>query len=113
MKLITDAQLGERLRQHSSLLEMVLSVIGVTASFFFLYRLYAYFAVDGVHPINIIYYYLGAAPITGLNFPYFAEISILDIIPLVISVSSTMVLYLGMAGLSALPAFKLIFAYAR
>lgn len=79
MKIISDTKIDEFPSRHVSILEIVLSVMSITASIFFLYQLYVYLNVDGIHPVNVVFYHFGIAPIVGLNIPDFMQKSIFDL----------------------------------
>lgn len=113
MKTTSDAVVDKLPDQHVSPLKVVLSVIGVAASMFFLYCFHVYINVDGVHPFNIVLYHLGAASIVGLDISDFMEFNIFDIIPLTISFVSAILFCFGLAAICARPAYKIISAYAR
>lgn len=113
MKVISEAKSDRFCGQYTPLLQLGFSAIGIAASFWFLYRLYVFFAFDGIHPINIVLRYLGTVPIVGLNIPDFMALSIFDLTPVTISVVSAVGIYLGMAGISAGLTYKLMSDYAK
>ncbi|WP_282349356.1 hypothetical protein [Pseudomonas sp. PS01301] len=113
MKVISEAKSDKFRGQYIPLLQLGFIAIGMAASFWLLYLLYVFFAFDGIHPINIVFRYLGATPVVGLNIPDFMELSIYDLTPVIISAVSAVGIYLGMAGIIAGLTYKLISDYAK
>lgn len=87
----------------------VVGVVGVSASLWFLALIYGFLAFGKDHPVNAALRIFGAKPL-ALNLSEIMEMSVYGLIPLVLSITTAICIYVSLAVASALVTYKSILA---
>jgi len=87
-------------------------MLGVSISFWFIQRCYGYFVLGEDHPINKVIQLVGGRPLL-LSMVGIHESSVFEWVPVLLSMLTAFAIYIGLAALSALIAYKIIKAIGQ
>lgn len=90
-------------------LQGVVGCVGISVSLWFLALIYGFLAFGEDHPVNAALRVFGAKPL-ALNLSEMMEMSVYGLIPLVLSITTAICMYVSLAVVSALATYKSVLA---
>lgn len=86
-------------------LQLVFGMIGIGSSFWLLENLYGFLFLGGEHPIDMVLKLIDARPVM---FQTVTDISVIKVIPLIVSAITAIAIYIGLTGIIALATCEVI-----